>query len=264
MSYGAIIGDIAGSIYEWYPIKTKEFDLFSPKCTYTDDSVCSAAVSEILLSDRLPSAAQLLRQWCIKHPNRGYGGLFREWIDNSDMGPYDSYGNGAAMRVSPAAHLNQKQPIDAALMASDMVTQITHNHPEGVKGARATTHAIWLAFQRESPLTIRTAIENTYNYDLSRTVDEIRPTYSFDETCQGSVPESIICALESTDFEDAIRNAISLGGDADTQACIAGSIAEALHGIPDELITQANQFLPQDIITMMDRLYQSNSGSSKP
>ncbi|MCY4170750.1 MAG: ADP-ribosylglycohydrolase family protein [Bacteroidetes bacterium] len=258
MSYGAIIGDVAGSIYEWKPIKTKDINLFKANCKYTDDSVCTAAVADILLSDHLPSASEMLRQWCRSHPGKGYGGNFRKWIHNPDMGAYRSYGNGAAMRVSPAAYLNQKEPLEKALEACDLVTNITHNHPEGVRGARATTHAIWLALNGEKSEDIRKIIEDTYYYCLSRTVDQIRPKYSFNVTCQGSVSEAIICALESESFEDAILNAISLGGDADTQAAIAGSIAEALHGgIVDDLITQVKKFLSPDMIEIMKKLYST-------
>lgn len=256
MSYGAIIGDIVGSVYEWAPIKTKEFEFFNPDCFYTDDSICSAAVADILMSDP-PSVAELLRQWCRNHlePIRGYGSNFLTWIITDNAGAYDSYGNGAAMRVSPAALLNRNQPVEKALEAADLVTEITHNHPEGIRGARATTHAIWLAFKKYEPEQIRSIITNEYGYDLSRTVEEIRPDYKFDVTCQGSVPEAIICALESTSFEDAVRSAVSLGGDADTQAAITGSIAEAMYGIPKNLVEEAKQYLPPDIIGVMDHLY---------
>lgn len=254
MSYGAIIGDLVGSVYEWNRIKTKDFQFLGSDCFYTDDSVCTAAVAHILL-DNPSSAAQALRQWCRNHPGRGYGGFFSLWINIDEMEAYDSYGNGAAMRVSPAAFLNRHQSIEEALLAADRVTEITHNHPEGIKGARATTHAIWLAFQKHRPEHIRKTIEHEYGYDLSRTVDEIRPDYAFDETCQGTVPESIICALDSTSFEDAVRNAISLGGDSDTQAAIAGPIAEALHGVPKDLVERAKQYIPTDIIGVIERLY---------
>ncbi|MXX96646.1 MAG: ADP-ribosylglycohydrolase family protein [Rhodothermaceae bacterium] len=256
MSYGAILGDLVGSVYEWDRIKTKEFEFFKPDCFYTDDTVCTAAVAHILL-DGPPSAAQALRQWCRKHPGRGYGGIFSIWIDIDEMDAYGSYGNGAAMRVSPAAFLNRHQSIEEALVAADRVTSVTHNHPEGIKGARATTHAIWLAFQKHGPEHIRKTIELEYGYDLSRTVDEIRPDYDFDETCQGTVPQAITCALESTSFEDAVRNAISLGGDSDTLAAIAGPIAEALHGVPKDLVERARQYLPTDIIGVVERLYSS-------
>ena len=256
--WGAILGDIAGSIYEWNPVKTKDSEFFGPECTYTDDSVCTAAVAEILLDD-LP-AAETLQHWCRRHPKRGYGGFFRRWIGRPDPSPYGSYGNGAAMRVSPAAFLNRDQPLETALKAANNVTAIMHDHPEGMKGALATTHAIWLAFQDAGAERIRRTIEHAYGYDLSRTVDQIRPHYRFDETCQGTVPEAITCALESTSFEDAVRNAISLGGDADTLAAIAGPIAEALHGIPEYLVATAKaRYLSEasDILRIRERMYNS-------
>ena len=256
--WGAIIGDIAGSIYEWDRIKTKEFEFLKDDCFYTDDSVCTVAVAEILL-DNLP-AAPTLQQWCRDHPDRGYGGMFRDWIMLPDPEPYHSYGNGAAMRVSPSAFLNRNRPLEEALKATDRVTGVTHNHPEGMKGARAATHAIWLAFQKYGPEHIRPTIEREYGYDLSRTVDEIRPGYSFDVTCQGTVPEAITCALESTSFEDAIRNAISLGGDSDTLAAIAGPIAEAMHGIPHDLVaiaTDRHLANDPDIVNVMTRMYEA-------
>ena len=184
---GAILGDIAGSRFEWNRIKTKDFDFFGPECEFTDDSVCTAAVAEILLDDLSPAAT--LRRWCRRHPGRGYGGMFAKWIETDDPAPYGSFGNGAAMRVSPAAFLHRHSVVEDALMAANRVTAITHNHPEGMKGARATTHAIWLAFQGVAPRKIRRTVEHAYGYNLSRTVDEIRPGYSFDETCQRTVPE---------------------------------------------------------------------------
>ena len=253
---GAIIGDIVGSIYEWQPIKTKNFNLFHPRRYFTDDSVCTAAVADILLHNLPP--AETMQVWCRRHPGRGYGGFFGQWIF-SDPEPYGSYGNGAAMRVSPAAFLN-RDDLHAALNAADKVTAITHNHPEGIKGARATTHAIWLAYQGENAAVIRQTIAAEYGYDLSRTVDDIRPGYTFDETCQGTVPQAITCALESESFEDAVRNAVSLGGDSDTLPAIAGPIAEALHGIPHvfkELVV--NQYLADapDIDEVIKELYQA-------
>ena len=184
---GAIIGDIVGSVYEWNWIKTKSFDFFNDQGFITDDSVCTAAVADALLHDRAPAAA--LQDWCRRYPNASYGGSFRSWIWMDPPRPYNSFGNGAAMRVSPAAYLN-RDSLSAALEASDLVTAVTHNHPEGLKGARATVHAIWLAYQGESPNGIRKAVTDTYGYDLSRTVDEIRPTYTFNEICQTTVPRS--------------------------------------------------------------------------
>ena len=198
-----------------------------------------------------------MQNWCQRYPKRGYGGNFGQWIHEDTPKPYNSYGNGAAMRVSPAAFLN-RDDLDTALAASDIVTEITHNHPEGVKGARATTHAIWLAFQGESPMDIRKVIADEYEYDLSKSVDEIRPNYSFNETCQGTVPQAITCALESESFEDAVRNAISLGADADTLGAIAGPLAEAMHGIPEEFIERTmNEYLvkAQDICGVIKRMY---------
>ena len=252
---GAIIGDIVGSIYEWNPIKTKDFNLFHPRRYFTDDSVCTAAVADILLHNLPP--AETMQEWCRRHPGRGYGGFFGQWI-YLDPEPYNSYGNGAAMRVSPAAFLH-RDDLDAALNAANKVTAITHNHPEGIKGALATTHAIWLAYQGEKATAIRQTIAIEYSYDLSRTVDDIRPGYTFDLTCQGTVPQAITCALESESFEDAVRNAVSLGGDPDTLAAIAGPVAEALHGIPDvfkELVV--NQYLTDapDIDEVINELYQ--------
>ena len=255
--WGAIIGDIAGSMYEWNRIKTKDFEFFGAECEYTDDSVCTAAVAEILL-DGSP-AAPTLQRWCRRHPGRGYGGMFAGWIERTEPAPYGSFGNGAAMRVSPAAVLNRDRPVEEALRAADHVTAVTHDHPEGMKGARATTHAIWLAYQGAGAAQIRRTIEHAYGYDLSRTVDEIRPGYSFDETCQRTVPEALTCALESVNFEDAVRNAVSLGGDADTLAAIAGPIAEALHGIPEELVATAihtHLANAPDIVEVLERLYE--------
>lgn len=227
---GAIIGDIVGSVYEWNRIKTKDFPFLTDNCFFTDDSVCTVAVADILLHGLPP--AETMQKWCRRYPACSYGGNFGYWIYANPPEPYHSYGNGAAMRVSPAAFLN-RDDLDAALSAADRVTEITHNHPEGMKGARATTYAIWLAFQGEYPEAIRQTVAAVYNYDRSQTVDAIRPDYGFDESCQGTVPQAITCALESVSFEDAVRNAVSLGGDADTLAAIAGAIGEAMHGIPE-------------------------------
>ncbi len=256
--FGAIIGDIVGSVYERNGIKTKEFELFGAGCRFTDDSVCTAAVADILLHGLAPAPA--LQRMCRNHPGRGYGGMFRQWIHRDTAEPYGSFGNGAAMRVSPAAFLNRRKELSAALAAADRVTEITHDHEEGMKGARATVHAIWLAFQGENAARIREAVSAEYGYDLARSVDEIRPDYGFDVTCQKTVPEAVICALESDSFEDAVRNAVSLGGDSDTLAAVAGPIAEAMHGIPDELVSRVqNAFLAgaPDILSLMREMYES-------
>ncbi|MGI9306387.1 MAG: ADP-ribosylglycohydrolase family protein [Gammaproteobacteria bacterium] len=253
---GAIIGDIIGSVYEFKnpPMKQKDFELFADNF-YTDDSVCTAAVADILLNGGEP--AQVMQKWCRRHPRRGYGGMFREWIDMENPAPYESYGNGAAMRVSPAAFLNSGD-LTAALKVAGRVTKITHNHEEGVRGAEAATHAIWLALNGENPKSIRDTVAGAYHYDLSQTVDEIRPDYEFDETCQGTVPQAIICALKSKSYEDAVRNAVSLGGDADTLAAIAGPIAEAMHGIPENIKQRAEKYLRDapDINEVMEKMYK--------
>lgn len=256
--YGAIIGDVVGSVYEWNRIKTKEFELFGADCRFTDDSVCTAAVADILLHDLPP--APTLQRMCRSHPGRGYGGMFAGWIGLDTAEPYGSFGNGAAMRVSPAAYLNRRKELPAALAAADRVTEITHDHEEGIKGARATVHAIWLAFQGENAARIRETVSAEYGYDLARSVDEIRPDYGFDLTCQKTVPEAVTCALESDGFEDAIRNAVSLGGDSDTLAAVAGPIAEAMHGVPDELISHVERTSlagAPDIRALMREMYES-------
>lgn len=253
--WGAIIGDIVGSVYEWNWIKTKDFEFFSERGHFTDDSVCTAAVADMLLRD-LPEAATL-QEWCRRHPDMSYGGWLREWIGLESPEPYGSFGNGAAMRVSPAAYLN-RDDLAAALAASDRVTAITHDHAEGMKGARANVHAIWLALNGGDPSAIRATVEAEYAYDLSRTVNEIRPGYLYNETCQRCVPEALTCALESASFEDAIRNAVSLGGDSDTLAAIAGPVAEALHGIPGGVMATAmERYLgeAEDIVAVMEEMY---------
>ncbi len=258
--WGAIIGDIVGSVYEFNSVKTKEFPFFSEHGFYTDDTVCTAAVADILLHN-LP-VATTLQTWCRKDFDRDYGAMFRAWVQRDEPKPYDSYGNGAAMRVSPAAFLNRRNSLEQALSDADRVTNVTHNHPEGIRGGRATAHAIWLAFQGFDANRIRELIRREYEYNLSRTVDEIRPGYRFDETCQGTVPEAIVCALEASSFEDAVRNAVSLAGDADTLAAIAGPIAEARFGIPADFIEDSKARIVRerppganDIVATMERLY---------
>ena len=259
--FGAIIGDIIGSRWEFKRIKTKEFPLFSNFNQITDDSILTVAVADALLHDRDP--AEALRDWARRVATGrhvgGFGGRFMRWVANPELQPpYNSYGNGAAMRVSPAALL--ATTLDEALALSDQVTAVTHNHPEGMKGARATVHAIWLARQGQDQVAIRSTIATTYGYDMSLSVDAIRPGYRFTETCQGSVPQALICALEATDFEDAIRNAVSLGGDADTQAAIAGPVAEALFGIPEDIGGLAWAKVPDEMRQIVGKLYARAAG----
>jgi ADP-ribosylglycohydrolase len=246
---GALTGDIVGSIYEWNNHRSKDFPLFGPGCDYTDDSVCTVALADALLTGADP--ARHLQAWCRRHPARGYGGMFAQWINEPEPVAYHSFGNGAAMRVSPAGWLADDTAAVAAL--SDRITAITHSHPEGLKGARATAHAIFRARQGADADQIRDEVVAHFGYDLSRTVDGIRPDYEFNETCQRTVPEALICALSATSFEDAIRNAISIGGDSDTVAAIAGSIAEPLFGIPPAIAAQARSYLPEDMLDVLER-----------
>ena len=248
---GAIIGDIAGSIYEFDNYRAKDFEFFGRRADFTDDTVCTIAVSDVLLNQRDP--AQTLAAWCRRYPGRGYGSMFARWIDAREQRPYNSFGNGAAMRVSPAGLL--ARTLDEGLAMSRRVTEVTHNHPEGLKGAAATVHAIFLARQGAAPAQIRKEIQTTYGYDLNRTVDDIRPHYVFNETCQRTVPEALVCALEARDFEDAIRNAISIGGDSDTVAAIAGGVAEALFGVPQPLADAGLAKLPEEMQKVIERLY---------
>ena len=235
---GAIAGDIIGSLYEWNNIKSKEFDLFNPHSFFTDDTVMTIAVGLALteckgkydkLSERVIEYMKMLGQ---KHPHAGYGGHFGMWLISADPQPYNSYGNGAAMRISPVAYF--ADTIDDVKKLSYAVTSVSHNHPEGIKGAEATAVAIFLALQGKTKEEIKDYIVKNY-YPLEFTLDEIRPTYTFDVSCQGSVPQALEAFFESNDFEDAIRNAISIGGDSDTIAAITGGIAEAYYGVSDEI-----------------------------
>ena len=263
--WGAVIGDIAGSRFEGSRGGPKDFDLFHRHCSYTDDTVCTTGVADIILNNRKPDST--LQDWCRRHPGRGYGGFFRKWIASADPMPYGSFGNGAAMRVAPVALLYRQRPLEEALAASDRVTEITHDHPEGIKGARAVTEAIWLALRGDGAEVLRREITNHYAYDLERSLGAIRPSHRFDVTCQGTVPTALICALESTSLEDAVRNAVSLGGDTDTLAAIAGAVGEALHGLPEGLVQTAKERYLQgaeDITVVLDALYERTTHEATP
>jgi len=257
---GAVIGDIVGSIYEHDNHRSKDFELFGEGVTFTDDTVLTVAVADALLDDK--PVARTLAEWAWRYPGRGYGARFSAWLESWELTPYGSFGNGAAMRVSPAALL-ARSPGDALELAR-RVTEPTHDHPEGLKGAAATVHAIWLARTGEDPNRIRAAIASGYGYDMSRTVDGIRKTYRYNETCQGTVPQALTCALEARDFEDAIRNAISIGGDSDTIAAIAGPVAEARFGIPGHIVDAARRFLPEPMAAVLARLYERAGASGAP
>ena len=251
---GAIIGDVVGSFYEFYNCKSTNIALFTSGTTFTDDTVMTIAVADWLLSG-VP-LQKTMPDWGTEYPNRGYGGMFYEWLFYSkDKEPYNSFGNGAGMRVSPCGYFARS--LNEALELAKQSAEVTHNHPEGIKGAQAIATAIFLARQQKSKDDIREYIERTFDYNLHRTCGEIRPTYQFDETCQGSCPEAIIAFLDSHDYESAIRLAISLGGDSDTIACMTGGIAAAYYGIPTWMIKYVvTEYLPQnirDIIKCFDK-----------
>ena len=249
---GAIAGDIIGSVYEFNSTKNYDFLLISDSSTYTDDTVMTVANAEWLLT------GCDLKKTMLNYGNKyeaGYGELFLCWLWRQNPQPYNSYGNGSAMRVSPVgwAFETLEETIDAAKQSAE----ITHNHPEGIKGAQATAACIFMARTGKSKQEIKEYIEQTFGYNLNRTCDEIRPNYHFDVTCQGSVPESIIAFLESTDFENAIRLAVSLGGDADTMGAITGGIAEAFYGgVPEHIRKEVLKRLPNEFIDVMQKFYQ--------
>ena len=240
---GAIAGDIIGSVYEWQNIKTKQFDLFRPDCFFTDDTVLTVALAESILTGT--DYVSLMKSYYRRYPGAGYGGYFHRWAQAQESHPYNSWGNGAAMRVSAVGFAFNT--LDEVLLRASEYTAVTHNHEEGIKGAQATAAAIFLARTGATKDDIKQYAAATYGYDLSRSVDEIRPTYQFNESCQGTVPQAIVCFLESTSFEDAIRNAISLGGDSDTLACITGGIAQAHYGVPAAIIDRVMSILDEDL-----------------
>ena len=252
---GAITGDIIGSVYEHRPIKHTRFPLFKAASRFTDDTVLTVATAHALLEGGDYETAY--RSFGRRYPHAGYGGTFRKWIFDEGMGPYGSYGNGSAMRVSPIGWAFST--VDEVLAEAEQSAEVTHDHPEGIKGAQAVALAIFLARTGRGKEDIRAEISTRFSYDLSRTVEEIRPTYSFDVTCQGSVPEAIIAFLNSESVEHAIRLAISLGGDGDTQAAVAGSIAEAFYGgVPTEVAEQVRNRLPMDLLDVVDEFAQAH------
>ena len=240
---GAIAGDIIGSRYEFNPIKTTALELFGPGCRFTDDTVLTVALAEAIITGE--DYNSLLKQYYHRFPNVGYGGTFIKWAAGPYVEPYNSFGNGAAMRISPVGFYYDT--LEKVLAKAEIYTAFTHNHPEGIKGAQATAAAIFLARSGSSKEEIRRYITDTFSYDLTRTCDQIRPGYCFDVTCQGSVPEAMVCFLESTDYESAVRLAVSLGGDSDTQACIAGGIAEGFYGMPGWIEEKALEYLDLDL-----------------
>lgn len=250
---GAIIGDIVGSCYEFNSIKTTGFELFNPRSRYTDDSVMTMAVAEWLLEDPM-HIHEVLEEKMLKYGNLnsnvGYGGTFLRWLffpdaifSDGKRKPYNSFGNGSAMRVSAVGWMFDS--LEETERVAEISASITHNHPEGIKGAQATAAAIFMARHGASKEEIKDYISKKFKYNLNRTCDQIRPFYGFEVSCQKSVPESIIAFLDSKDYENTVRLAVSLGGDSDTQACIACGIAEAFYGIPDDIIIEASSRIPQ-------------------
>jgi len=253
---GAIAGDIIGSVFEWDNVKSVVFPLFGKDTDFTDDSVLTVATMDTILNSS--SYAESYQSYARTYPNRGYGSRFREWIHEDKPQPYNSWGNGSAMRVSPVGWAFNT--LEEVMAEAERSAEVTHNHPEGIKGARATAAAIFLARNGSSKTEIREYVEATFGYDLKRRIDEIRPAFRFDERCQGTVPEAIIAFLESSDFESAIRLAISLGGDSDTIACIAGGIAEAFYKkIPDSIIESSLNYLPDEMINVIKEFSEKNS-----
>ena len=258
--YGAILGDIIGSPYEFdRGSKTKDFPLFCTASTFTDDTVMTIAVAEAFLESTPEDSDDAIRQrvtrklqfWGRRYPDAGYGARFIRWLHEKNPKPYGSWGNGSAMRVSAAGWLFEDLPTVRRM--ARLSAEVSHNHPEGIKGAEATASAIFLARTGSTKAEIKTYIEHNFHYDLSRTCDEIRPAYRHVESCQETVPEAITAFAEGSSFEDVIRTAVSLGGDCDTLTCIAGSIAEAFYGVPEDLKKVCRAYLPADLLDVLVR-----------
>ena len=255
---GAIIGDIVGSRFEFNNYRSTDFEFLNDKCFFTDDSVMTIAVADWVTNKRQTDRhlALYLREWGRKYPNRGYGGMFLRWLLSKELSsPYNSFGNGSAMRVSPCGFYAQS--LDEALLLAKQSAEVTHNHPEGIKGAQSVAAAIYLAKTGNTKAIIKEYIENNFGYDLSRTCDEIRRFYKFNETCQETCPEAIIAFLESHDYESAIRLGISLGGDSDTIGAITGGIAAAYYGVPDSIMEDVKRFIPFEFIDIVEKFENS-------
>jgi ADP-ribosylglycohydrolase len=249
---GAIIGDVVGSVYEHHRIKTTDFPLFHYQSRFTDDTVLTIAVAEAILNQT--GYGEAIKAYGQRYPDAGYGGSFIKWIFAEDSEPYHSWGNGSAMRVSPVGFVSSS--IEEVLQEAERSAAVTHDHPEGIKGAQATALAIFMARMGAGKEEIRTEIVERFDYDLDRTVEDIRPGYKFEVSCQKSVPESIIAFLDSTSYEDTIRKAVSLGGDSDTLACIAGGIAEAYYKeIPEGIVQEVRGRLPEEFLHIIDLFY---------
>lgn len=242
--FGTIIGDVIGSYYEFYTCKSLNFPLFRKETRFTDDTVLTIAIADAFMNKK--DYATTLKEYAKKYPLAGFGGGFVEWVDRDDILPYNSWGNGSAMRVSSIAWLCNT--IEEVLLESKKTAEVTHNHPEGIKGAQAIASAIFLARTNKSKTEIKEFISTKFDYNLDRTLDKIRPTYEFDVSCKGSVPEAIIAFLESENFEDCIRKSISIGGDSDTIAAMAGGIAEAYYkNIPEEIYSNVCDIIFKEV-----------------
>lgn len=257
--YGAILGDMIGSPYEFgEKVKTKEFEMFNQKIHYTDDSMMTIAVADALLKSGKDASEEVLKDnfvlsmqiWGRKYPKADYGGRFRKWLKLDNPQPYGSYGNGSAMRVSPVGWFYDT--LDKTIEVARWSAEVTHNHPEGIKGAKATAAAIFMARNGSSKEEIKEFIQKEFRYDLSKICDEVRPWYKFDVSCQGTVPFSIMAFMEGEDFEDVIRIAVSLGGDCDTLTCIAGGMAEAMYDVPEDFVIECRKRLPEDALGVID------------
>ena len=251
---GAIVGDIVGSRYEFRPTKSTDFRMFTPGSIFTDDTVMTLAVAKWLLEDETHTISYLIycmQELGVAHPGAGYGARFDGWLCEEDPQPYRSWGNGSGMRVSPVGLY--AKTMDEALALAALTASVSHNHPEGVKGAQAIAACMFLCRQGKTKAEIKEYVEKTFFYDLNRTIAEIRPHYAFDVSCQGSVPEAIIAFLEGNSFEEVIRLAISLGGDSDTMACMAGAIAACMYPIPDDIVDKCNEILSDDLREIKDR-----------
>lgn len=246
---GAIAGDIIGSVYEFHRTKHYDFQLFEVGSNFTDDTILTVAVADCLLHKKEYAVA--FEEYGNKYPYAGYGVRFRQWLGSKDHKPYNSFGNGSAMRVSPVGFAFSS--LEEVLQEAKRSAECTHNHPEGIKGAQSVAAAIFLARIGQSKDDIKAYLQNTFGYDLDHTINEIQPRAYPDETCQGSVPQAIIAFLDSIDYEDAVRKAVSLGADADTQACIAGGIAQAYYKkIPAHIITKTRAILDSTLLEIMD------------
>ncbi|MBI4347205.1 MAG: ADP-ribosylglycohydrolase family protein [Elusimicrobia bacterium] len=246
---GAIAGDVIGSVFEFDNVKRADFRLFSADSDFTDDSVLTFAVADCILNSL--DYGRTIRSYARRYPGRGYGGRFKSWVASEQLGPYQSFGNGSAMRVSPVGFAFDTE--ERVLAEARRSAEVTHDHPEGIKGAQAVALAIFLARTTRDKKLVRRRVA-ALGYDLDRTLDQIRPGYAFDETCPGSVPEAVIAFLESEGYEDAVRKAVSLGGDSDTIACMAGSIAQAYYGsVPAAIEAEVRERLPEEFADILDR-----------